>query len=116
MAAPRKATQWCDGVATALSRSVCGARIRLSASRPTSATSVAIQQEHNGWRAKEERRWSAQPIVRRHVRCAESPQGGADSIFVSGSHAGTVGTSRAHSSDAATRGGDVELRRAAFVR
>ena len=42
MAAARKATQWCDAAA-ALSRSVCGARIRLSASRPTSATSVAIQ-------------------------------------------------------------------------
>jgi len=42
MAAARQGTQWCDDVATALCRSVCGGRTRLSASRPTNATSVAI--------------------------------------------------------------------------
>ena len=64
-------------------------------------------EEHDGWCAKEERWRIVQSIVRRHVRRGQPPQGGADSILVCGSHARRVGTSRAHSSDPATRGGAV---------
>ena len=62
-------------------------------------------EEGDGWRAKEERWRRGQPIVGRHIRRGQSPQGGTDSILVSGSHAGTVGTSRADSTTSTTRGG-----------
>jgi hypothetical protein len=73
-------------------------------------------EEHDGWRAKEKRERGVQAIVRRHVRRGQSPQGGADAILVSGSHAAAGW----HFPRPLERFGNLrrrrELRRAAFVR
>src|SRR6476646_2285067 len=72
-------------------------------------------EEHDGRRAKE-KRWSIQHVVRQRVLFGQTPECGADSVLVSGSHAAAGW----HFSRRLVRRGKFrrrrELRRTAFVR